>query len=149
MPDTSRILHRRSAALDSVNRLQKAAERRMSAPDPHPAPKALNFSIAAAVSNPQNKILTGELDIASTTMLEQQALDFTDHDLVLDLSGLTFIDAAGLGTLVHIANTLRASELGLTLRSPNPQIRSTFALTGLESMLQPYSPIERPPRADI
>jgi anti-anti-sigma factor len=54
--------------------------------------------------------LTGELDTASANLLTDALADVAASSVVVDLSGLTFMDCCGIGALVVARNTIRASE---------------------------------------
>ena len=55
--------------------------------------------------------------------------------LVLDMSEVSFIDSAGIGAIVHLANV--AGERGKSLRLSNlaPSVRRPFELSGLTALL--------------
>lgn len=67
--------------------------------------------------------LIGELDYASQremkTFFEKAA--GTGRDLVLDLSGLSFIDAFGMRCLIELAESLTPSRV--ILQSPTAEVR--------------------------
>jgi anti-anti-sigma factor len=52
-----------------------------------------------------------------------------------DLSGVTFIDAAGIGALVIISNDMRHHGLALRLSEPSPRVVRVFTIVGLQGML--------------
>jgi anti-anti-sigma factor len=51
--------------------------------------------------------------------------------LVVDLSAVDFIDAAGIGVLVGVANRARRAGGGMALRAPSPTVVRVLALVGL------------------
>lgn len=51
--------------------------------------------------------------------------------LVLDLSGVSFMDSSGIGFLVACNTRLQASGRILALLNPSPQVRKTLALVQL------------------
>lgn len=85
----------------------------------------------------------GEVDLltahtlrgALMTVLEEPADDDLDDEVDVDLSAVTFMDAAGVSTLVQA--THRASELGrvLRIRRPSPAVRRVVHLCGLDGRL--------------
>jgi anti-sigma B factor antagonist len=86
--------------------------------------------------------LTGELDLATVPVLREAAavlLSETAQEITIDLGGLQFIDAAGLGEIVWLRATLIAVGRQLTLRRPSSRIRRTFALGGLAELLRDSS----------
>jgi len=57
-----------------------------------------------------------------------------DHQaacLVLDLSGVSFMDSSGIGFLVACNTRLQTSGRVLAIMSPSPQVRKTLALVQL------------------
>ena len=77
-------------------------------------------------------IVAGELDITTATSMSKQLLTIGalhPQWLVLDLSGLDFVDVAGARALDQ---TYRALEAGcpVTVRQPRPSARKIFELTG-------------------
>jgi anti-sigma B factor antagonist len=86
--------------------------------------------------------LTGELDLATVPVLREAAavlLSETAQEITIDLGGLQFIDAAGLGEIVWLRATLIAVGRQLTLRRPSSRIRRTFALGELAELLRDSS----------
>ncbi|MBW8485907.1 STAS domain-containing protein [Actinomadura parmotrematis] len=98
--------------------------------------------------------LSGELDLASTAALREKmlvALNRAGAPVVIDLSAVTFCDAAGLALLVGIRRRARGSRLGLTLAAPRPPVRKLLRITGLdraftvhESLAQARGALDRP-----
>lgn len=58
-------------------------------------------------------------------------------DSTIDISGLSFIDAAGLGCLVDINNRLTAVGARLRLTGTTPKLRRIFVLGGLAGLGEP------------
>ncbi len=84
--------------------------------------------------------LLGEHDISTAPGLWADlvaAMAVDDADLVLDLSGLGFLDAAIVGLFVRAQETLRAQSRTLTLRAPTTFARQIFGLCGISSFLEP------------
>jgi anti-anti-sigma factor len=78
--------------------------------------------------------LRGEVDMVTVAAF-QQALERgtgTDRDLVVDLTELTFIDAAGLRALARADAQMRRLGLRLRLEQPNRHLCRLLDLVGLE-----------------
>ena len=56
--------------------------------------------------------------------------------IVLDFGQTTFIDSAGIGSLVSSMKTARTEEIELILWSIHPQVMMAFSLTGLDRVFQ-------------
>jgi anti-sigma B factor antagonist len=82
--------------------------------------------------------LRGELDVTSAPHL-QQVLDQLCRDgcpeIVLDLSGLKFLSAAGLTVLHRVDDQLRAAGGRLILHRPRWLARRALAITRLDTVL--------------
>lgn len=59
----------------------------------------------------------------------------SDRDVVVDLSDLTFIDAAGLRALARTADRVRRDGRRLHLARPDPNLRRLLRLAGLDEWL--------------
>jgi anti-anti-sigma factor len=82
--------------------------------------------------------LAGELDLAAVPLLFEGIAGFREPgDIIIDLTALTFIDAAGLGAAVHVCNSQRANGFVLQIVRANPFVTRVFSLGGLTSLLYP------------
>jgi anti-anti-sigma factor len=80
--------------------------------------------------------LDGEEDIATVTILAgilARAISADDRDLIVDLSGVTFLSIATVDELRRVRNTLLRQNRNLSLRSPSAQARRVLDLCGLLS----------------
>ena len=83
--------------------------------------------------------LTGEVDSYNSPKLREQMVALIDEgnpDLIVDMTGVDYIDSTGLGTLV--GGLKRASEKNGSIRiiCPNEQIYKVFNITGLVKVFQ-------------
>ena len=79
-------------------------------------------------------ILSGELDSSNAASLEATAAAITAQHpqrLIFDLTGLRFMDSAGIAVLIGAA----AKVDSVSLRNPSPIIRRVLEATGLSSVL--------------
>lgn len=80
--------------------------------------------------------VTGELDIATADEAYAYLSDVIDHGhapVNVDLGGLTFCDASGLGVLARTANYARESGRQLKLTSARPSLVKIMRITGMDS----------------
>jgi anti-sigma B factor antagonist len=81
--------------------------------------------------------VTGEIDISTVAQLRERLYELADHGgtLIVDLNRVTFIDSAGLGALVGMAQ--RAAEHGGSLHAvcAQPQPRRLLWMTGVDKRI--------------
>ena len=88
----------------------------------------------------------GELDVATTTLLREAVLARLappPSRVVLDLSGLTFIDASGIGALLELQRVCGTAATVLVLGSVSERVRSLLVICDLTAqfpLLLPRDP---------
>jgi anti-sigma B factor antagonist len=92
------------------------------------------------VSNPPSATIAlgGEIDISSCPAIRRclmAAISGGNVQLAVDMSGVTFIDAAGIGVLVAAANRARAAGGGLSLLAPSRQAHRLLDILHLDAIL--------------
>ncbi|HVE64491.1 MAG TPA: STAS domain-containing protein [Mycobacteriales bacterium] len=83
--------------------------------------------------------LRGEHDLSTVHSLTDELAPVTatgDADVVLDLSGLRFLDASTVGVIVHAAASLRSQSRTLTLRRPPAFIQRVLDLCGVAHLVE-------------
>jgi len=101
-------------------------------------PLQLELSRRTGEDGNQIVSVTGELDIATAeqayTYLSDviDALDTGSAPVSVDLSGLTFCDASGLGVLARIARHARQAGRQLRLTAARPSLLRIMRITGLD-----------------
>ena len=78
----------------------------------------------------------GELDSAGVPELEAQ-LTTCDGDVVLDCSGLTFVDAASLGLFVRARVSCETRGVAFTLVEPSRCVQRLLSITDLDGVFLP------------
>jgi anti-sigma B factor antagonist len=81
--------------------------------------------------------MAGELDIATAEQAYayiSEVIDSCPTTVSVDLSGLTFCDASGLGVLAKIARHARQAGRQLKLTSARPSLLKIIRLTGLDGV---------------
>ncbi|HEX4868736.1 MAG TPA: STAS domain-containing protein [Acidimicrobiales bacterium] len=56
-------------------------------------------------------------------------------DVVLDLTGVSFLGSSGMGTIAELHQDLATRDRHLLLRGASPTIRKAFSITGLDRLL--------------
>jgi anti-sigma B factor antagonist len=94
---------------------------------------------AIVVSDPLSVavVLDGEIDVSTcpaARRLLMAAINGGDVHLAVDMSGVTFIDASGIGVLVAAANRARRAGGGLSLLAPSRQVRRLLDVFDLDAI---------------
>ena len=101
----------------------------------------LALELACATDGDVNQIIsvTGELDIATAEQAYAYISDVIDAwpglspaPVSVDLSGLTFCDASGLGALARVARHARQAGRQLRLTAARPSLLKIMRITGLD-----------------
>ena len=83
--------------------------------------------------------VSGELDILSAPQLHEGLAALIDGQgnlsIVIELSGLEFMDAAGLRELVHAQHRIRSHGGEIRVARPRPNVQRVFEITGLSGFL--------------
>jgi anti-sigma B factor antagonist len=109
------------------------------ATEPQPYRSAI-FAVAAEPDGGAMRVrASGELDVASVPHLEGavSASLAAGGRVVLDLSGLTFIDSTGV-KLVLRAIASAEDDAALAIVAPPPLVMRTFELLELTPLLEPH-----------
>ena len=83
--------------------------------------------------------VVGEHDISTLSLLNgtlARAISADGAEVVVDLSGVTFLDASTIGALIRARNTLRQQSRSLTLRSPSRCAGRLLDLCGLTDLVE-------------
>jgi anti-sigma B factor antagonist len=83
-------------------------------------------------------VLDGEIDIATAPAIRRflmAAISGGNVHLAVDMSGVTFIGAAGIGVLVDAANRAREAGGSLSLLAPSRQVRWLLDVLHLDAIL--------------
>ncbi|WP_053227455.1 STAS domain-containing protein [Solirubrobacter soli] len=88
--------------------------------------------------NTATVVATGEIDLSTADELRSAVTGAVDDDvekLRLDLTAVEFIDSAGLGGLLELRSTLRASNVRLEISAGEGPVRQAMEITGLSELL--------------
>lgn len=87
------------------------------------------FSVRVRCDDPLFVVeMYGELDLASSTAAIRACTSSDHRDVLVDLSGLTFMDCAGYGALASSTKLLEARGGSLVMTSPVGEPRRLLAL---------------------
>jgi anti-sigma B factor antagonist len=99
----------------------------------------MNVEITSESSENVLAALSGELDAdncaeVGATMLDENGAYCGGADLVIDVSGLTFIDSSGLSELLRIRRAVTDAGHQLSLLQPTATVRRTMEISGLNEV---------------
>jgi anti-anti-sigma factor len=99
------------------------------------------ISIAVSVVGGRCELtIAGDVDVESADQVAAVGLlhvtDSNVHSLVIDLSGVTFIDSSGIGALVRIRNIGLEFDKHLALRSPSERVSKILKITALDQVFE-------------
>jgi anti-sigma B factor antagonist len=84
--------------------------------------------------------LRGEHDVSTVAALSQtmaRAIALDDGDLVVDLSGVNFMDAATIGVIIRARDFLALQSRSLALHAPSAYAARVLDLCALADLLEP------------
>ena len=87
----------------------------------------------------------GELDVYTAPRLMQVVADSVaqgHRDLVIDLSGVTFMDSTALGVLVSSRQMVAEGEGRLRLVLSDPHVGKIMRITGFQDLFEIFSTLE-------
>jgi anti-sigma B factor antagonist len=99
-----------------------------------PEPSAVQIDTHLDPTGAQVVVLGGELDSSNAALLQGRLASIPPQPaqrLIFDLTGLRFMDSAGIAVLIGAA----AKASSVSLRNPSPIIRRVLEATGLSSVL--------------
>jgi anti-sigma B factor antagonist len=99
----------------------------------------MNFATDARIADDGCVLLVrGEIDIETGPLVAEAATAQLARPevatIVMDLSGVDFMDSAGLAALVTIRNACHAAVRRLELQDPSPPVRKLLTITGLDDV---------------
>jgi anti-sigma B factor antagonist len=106
------------------------------------------FEMDSVLTGPHAIVtVRGEIDAHTAPSLKERLLGLVEQGadrLVLDLTGVTFIESVGLGTLVATRKRLRPYDksLCLVLAIDQTVLRRTFEITGLTKVFPIHETVE-------
>lgn len=79
----------------------------------------------------------GEVDMATAPQLERALLAVAAGDVVVDLTGVPFLDSSGIATLVRAHRAVAGRGDQLTTTGEQSLVRHALEVTGLFEVLHP------------
>ena len=77
----------------------------------------------------------GEVDMATAPQLDHYLCALVDRDVVVDLSGVAFLDSSGVSALVNVLQAFEARGRTLRVVGERDNVRTVFEVTGVYDAL--------------
>ena len=116
------------------------------ADNPSPVTRPLHFDVRDTHVGVRIVALSGELDMFTAGLEYASLVDECieiGHDVVVDLSELTFMDSTGLALLLRLDRGLRSAGAQLVVTSPQPEVLRMFETTGVSRLLDVVEDVGR------
>ena len=81
-------------------------------------------------------VVEGELEITTAPRFKQllvKAVDERKRAIVVDFSGLSFIDSTALGVLIAAQRRMHDDDARLAIVCTHPQVLNVFEITGIDT----------------
>ena len=102
----------------------------------------LDLDIGTSVVDGRTVVqVVGEIDVYTAPQLRERLdaeIDAGRYDLVVDLSGVTFMDSTGLGVLVGRLKQIRLNDGSMRLVCAHDRVLKVFVITGLDKVFAIY-----------
>jgi len=95
----------------------------------------------ATVVSCHGRIILGEESAGMRETLKRALT--SSRQLVLDLSGVSYIDSSGLGTLVGVYSSARAAGADIKLAGLNQRLRDLLQITKLVTVFEVYDTVQQ------
>jgi anti-sigma B factor antagonist len=101
--------------------------------------------------------VTGELDVATAPRLRQEAVRIVSGraadssgptKMVIDLSGVDFLDSTGLGVIIGVLKRVRSHGGELVLAGLTPQVEKVFEITRVSEIVRIVASVDEAVRPD-
>lgn len=89
--------------------------------------------------------VSGEVDLLTAPVLRERmtaSVESADGGMVLDLSGVTFLDSSGLGVILGAHRRLRERDRSLQLVATAPAVIKILTLTGLDKVFDVHDSVD-------
>jgi anti-sigma B factor antagonist len=89
--------------------------------------------------------VAGEVDVYTAPQLREHLdhqIESGKHELVVDLSGVSFMDSTGLGVLVGRLKQVRLNDGSMRLVCPHDRVLKVFVITGLDKVFAIYPTVD-------
>jgi anti-sigma B factor antagonist len=105
----------------------------------------MNLSVTVSSTGSQSVLaVRGDVDVHSASQLQDRLLQVIaagQRSVVVDLTGLSFLDSTGLGVLVTARNEAERAGAALRLVCTSDRMLKLFRITGLDAVFEIYATV--------
>lgn len=90
--------------------------------------------------------LQGEIDLRSSPKLRDKMVQLSDERgarIILDLTGVRYVDSSGVGTMVELKRRVDRSGGSVVLVGLQPRVKSVFEITHLDQFFRIVDDLEQ------
>jgi anti-sigma B factor antagonist len=106
----------------------------------------MDLSININVTEGQTIVsVSGEIDVYTAPKLKEKIFPISEKEemnLIVDLSGVTYMDSTGLGVIVGVFKSVRKHNGILQLTGLSTRLSKLFRITGLADIMNIKSGVE-------
>ncbi len=87
----------------------------------------------------------GEIDLHRSAAFQEALLEPLKQKpqrMIVDMSGVTFMDSSGVASLVKLLSRVRRDKVDLKLAGLTPRVRSVFEITRLDTVFDLRSDVQ-------
>ena len=104
----------------------------------NPANQPFKIELLDAAAGARILRLTGPLTIQTLFDFQDVARQQVDKPVIVDVTGVPYMDSAGLGCLVSVFTSCQRTGHGFAVTGVNDRIRTLFRVTHLDGLLPSF-----------
>jgi anti-anti-sigma factor len=108
----------------------------------NPAPHNFRIELLDSASGARIMKLTGPLTIQTLFEFQDLARQETDKPVIIDVSGVPYMDSAGLGVVVSVFTSCQRTGRGFALSGLSDRTRTLFQITHMDGLLPCFASLE-------
>ena len=86
--------------------------------------------------------LTGPLTIHTLFEFQDAARQETEKSVIIDLTGVPYMDSAGLGSVVSVFTSCQRAARGFAITGLSDRIRTLFQITHVDGLLPVFASLD-------
>jgi len=109
----------------------------------NPAPQNFHIELLDSASGARIMKLTGPLTIQTLFEFQDVARQQTEKSVMIDLTGVPYMDSAGLGSIVSVFTTSQRNGRSFAITGLSDRIRTLFQITRVDGLLPVFASLEQ------